>query len=110
MFLSTLTAEEREYWDRHKYLMVTGSDGVQYQLLPSQIFNVIANGVRYCAIPIADRDTDDASMLPLFDRLLAQKLLLECNAPEFKRIANHDSRPLITRLRVQATIRLNDPA
>lgn len=90
LFLATLTPAELEFWNARKFLMVKGSDGVEYCLAAAQIFNVSANGVRFCAMPIENRNTAEERLLPLFDQLLAQKLYLEANAPEFLRIAHRD--------------------
>jgi hypothetical protein len=80
LFLSKLTDAERRSWARDRRLIVTGSSGRQYTLTPYESFNIRAGKEAYC-LSVLGR-------LPAYDKLLAQRLLVESDEQAFLAAAN----------------------
>jgi hypothetical protein len=80
--LQILTPEQREEFERCGYFVVNVTGHGRFCILPSKMFNVlhIDTGDCYCAILEGD--------MPLFDLMLAQKLILENDPTRFFGIAN----------------------
>ncbi len=80
---SRLSEVQRHELDSFGHFHMTGSDGKTYRVRHKIAYNVRSVGpdsFDYCVIA--------KNSVPLSDQVLAQKLLLETNAPEFFRIAN----------------------
>jgi hypothetical protein len=80
LFLSKLSAAERRWWSRHRRLTIVGSSGRRYILTPYEPFNIRAGNEAYC-LCVRGR-------IPVYDKLLAQRLLVESDEPRFLAIAN----------------------
>lgn len=80
LFLSKLTDAERRRWASERRLTVMGSCGRRYTLAPYEAFNIRAGTQEYCLRVVG--------WLPAYDKLLAQRLLVESDEPAFLAIAN----------------------
>lgn len=85
LFLSKLTSAERRSWDRDHRLVVLGSSGRRYTLTRYESFNIRTGEDEYC-LRVLGRT-------PAYDKLLAQRLLIESDEPTFLAIANRRKRP-----------------
>ena len=83
LFLSKLTPAERRRWLDERRLTVVGSHGRRYTLTPYATFNIRAGNDLYC-LRVDGR-------LPAYDKLLAQRLLVECDETAFLAVANKRS-------------------
>jgi hypothetical protein len=82
--------QREEFKKRHRF-RVRGPDGLDYLIMYEAHGNVwlietsvdgkITPRENYCVIP-------DGVEIPIYDLMLAQKLMIETNLAEFKRIAN----------------------
>lgn len=89
LLISHLDNYQLRCWLERNYFCVTGSDGQQYFITHGYAYNVIVPGDgSYCAYP--------RGRLPLCDRILAQKMLIETDAGKFRRIANKSRLHAIT--------------
>lgn len=82
LWLASLTPAEREQWTRTETITIQGSDRRSYTLgSPRRSYNVLDHktGHGLCAYPLG---------VPIHDKLLAQKLLLQTNARQFRKRAN----------------------
>lgn len=82
LLMSHLTPAQQRSFVWFGRIRVTGSNGRRYLICNGRIGNVKTKTRTYCAHP------SPAEHLPVYDALLAQKLLLEANAWEFLRVAN----------------------
>jgi hypothetical protein len=94
LFLSKLSDAERRRWATERRLTVVGSSGRRYTLAPYEAFNIRAGTQEYCLRVVG--------WLPAYDKLLAQRLLVESDEPAFLAIANRralqgDARPFDSR-------------
>ena len=87
LFRTFLDAQQREQVDKERKFHVIGSDGVRYEVDVTKrqhnVFELDSLGRRikeFCIYQTGDT--------PLPDNHLAQKLLLEADAQQFRRIAN----------------------
>jgi hypothetical protein len=80
LFLSKLTARQRRSWLLRRRIVVCGSGGRRYTLCNYEAYNVHAWDAAFCLQVEGD--------MPAYDKLLAQKLLLECDEPYFLASAN----------------------
>lgn len=80
LFLSKLNDAERKCWARTRKLTIVGSSGGEYTLTPYEAFNIRAGGDAYC-LRVLGR-------MPAYDKLLAQRLLVESDERRFLAVAN----------------------
>lgn len=80
LFMSLLGEAERRSWAKHRRLTVIGSSGGCYTLMPYAAFNIQDGKDEYC-LRVVGR-------IPPYDKLLAQRLLLESDEETFLQIAN----------------------
>ena len=80
LFLSKLTDAERRSWAQERRLTITGSGGGSYTLTPYESFNIRAGKKAYCLTVVG--------RLPAYDKLLAQRLLVESDEQAFLATAN----------------------
>lgn len=83
LFLSALTADQLHSWNHYGVFVILGSDGRRYTIANGYAYNVTTREGKFCAYP---------DSVPDYDRFLAQKLLIETDAPLFREIANFASR------------------
>lgn len=92
-----LTPEQRADLERHNYFYITGSKGTRYRLSTTNYsYNVHwvdkrnESRGRFCAHPdLNARDLDGKKgTLPIYDSVIAQKLMLETDEQKFLMIAN----------------------
>jgi hypothetical protein len=81
LFLSRLTTTQRVSWFVRRRFAAIGTSGKRYTIGAYEPFNIRANDGRYCLA------VDGA--IPAYDKLLAQKLLLEADESRFLALANH---------------------
>ena len=81
---------QREEFDRSGSFVVVGQSGRRYRVRSQRTFNVRdeTDCNDYC---MQFRSDPQCRSIPLEDLMLAQKLLLECDEPEFLRVANRRS-------------------
>lgn len=87
LLVSFLDKQQQEELEKNNRFYLIGKDGVRYEIDTTRrmhnVFEVDENGKRFVEHCVyAD------AHVPLFDNALAQKLLLEANPSELKRIAN----------------------
>ena len=80
LFLSKLSDAERRSWIGDRRLAIVGSRGGRYTLTPYESFNIRSGRDAYC-LRVLGR-------VPAYDKLLAQRLLIECDELTFLAIAN----------------------
>ena len=80
LFLSKLTDAERRRWENERCLTVVGSSGRRYTLTPYEAFN-IRSGTQVFCLRVPAR-------IPAYDKLLAQRLLVESDEQTFLAVAN----------------------
>ena len=80
LFLSKLTPAERLSWERDRRLTVLSSSGRRYTLAPYQPYNIRRGEYLYCLRV--------AAWIPAYDKLLAQRLLIEADEERFLAVAN----------------------
>jgi hypothetical protein len=80
LFLSKLSTKQRISWLRHRRFEVTAVSGRRYTLLPYDTFNIRSGGDAFC-IKVEGR-------IPIYDKLLAQRLLIESDERLFLTLAN----------------------
>lgn len=80
LLLSCLDSKQKRDFLNNDYFTVKAKSGRKYRITRSLLFNVKCGGNSYCAGP--------KQSLPIYDRMLAQKCLLETDEKEFLRIAN----------------------
>jgi hypothetical protein len=80
LFLAKLDARQRRSWHVRRRFDVTGASGRRYTLSDYRPFNVRTKGTVLCVA------VDGA--IPVYDKLLAQKLLIECDDARFLASAN----------------------
>ena len=84
---SHLNEAQRAEFDRTGSFVVVAASGRRYRIRTAATFNVRDETASndYCIQFRFDRQSRD---IPLEDVMLAQKVLLECDEPEFLRVAN----------------------
>ena len=80
LFLSKLSEAERLRWAEDRRLTVVGSSGQRYTLLPYAAFNILTGEKAYC-LRVLGR-------MPVYDKLLAQRLLVESDEQTYLALAN----------------------
>ena len=80
LFLSKLTDEQRRYWRRERLLVVAGASGRRYTISPYGAFNIHCRQYSYCLRVLGPA--------PAYDKLLAQRLLVESDEQTFLALAN----------------------
>jgi hypothetical protein len=87
-----LNEEQREQFERAGSFVVVAQSGRRYRIRSANTSNVRdeTDGASYC---VQFRSDPQCLRIPLEDLMLAQKLLLECDEPQFLRIANKSSVP-----------------
>jgi hypothetical protein len=87
-----LDETQREQFERAGSFVVVAPSGRRYRIRSANTSNVRdeTDGANYC---VQFRSDPQCLRIPLEDLLLAQKLLLECDEPEFLRIANRSTFP-----------------
>jgi hypothetical protein len=80
LFLSKLDAEQRRNWHLRRRFDVTALSGRRYTISGYRPFNIRARDAVFC-IQVDGR-------LPVYDKLLAQKLLIEADEQRFLARAN----------------------
>jgi hypothetical protein len=82
-----LNETQREQFERAGSFVVVAQSGRRYRIRTATTSNVRdeAEGADYC---MQFRSDPQCLSIPLEDLLLAQKVLLECDEPQFLRIAN----------------------
>jgi hypothetical protein len=80
LFLSKLTARQRRTWLARRRFTVEGASGVRYTIVPYDSYNIRAPDALFCL--------EVHGATPVYDKLLAQKLLIECDEPLFLATAN----------------------
>jgi ribulose bisphosphate carboxylase small subunit len=83
LFLSSLSEDQLEQYNRHREICLTGSGGGKYVLecRNARVQNVTGRGFRFC-ISLKDK------RIPKHDVWLAQKLIIEHAEDEFLKQAN----------------------
>jgi hypothetical protein len=90
LFLGTLDDKQRESWRRNRRFDVIGASGQSYTISPYQAFNIACCGELFCVRVDGE--------IPVFDKLLAQRLLIEADERLFLMLANTRShRPTMKR-------------
>jgi len=84
LFFSRLDASQRRSWLFRRRFEVTGSTGRRYTIKPYGTFN-IRSGVELFCLRVEGH-------MPSYDKLLAQRLLLEADEHLFLAIANRRQR------------------
>jgi hypothetical protein len=87
-----LNETQREQFERVGSFVVVAQSGRRYRIRSANTSNVRdeTDGASYC---MQFRSDPQCLRIPLEDLMLAQKLLLECDEPEFLRIANKSGVP-----------------
>jgi len=80
LLTSHLSTVQRDQYLATKSFQTIGSDGKTYTISSFGSHNIRCDGYEFCIVSKIE--------IPVPDQMLAQKLLLETNAPEFLRIAN----------------------
>lgn len=80
LFLSRMSDAERRAWSRDHRLTIVGSSGRRYTMMPYDAFNIRAGREAYCLSVLG--------WIPDYDKLLAQRLLIEADERTFLIIAN----------------------
>ena len=80
LFFSKLTSSQRRSWLLRRRFEVVASSGRRYSIRPYGAFNVRCGDDAFC-VRVEGR-------IPTYDKLLAQRLLLEADEPLFLSIAN----------------------
>lgn len=80
LFLSKLSDAERYCWQHDRRLTVVASSGRCYTLRPYEAFNIRSGDDEYCLRVLG--------WVPAYDKLLAQRLLLESDEATFLATAN----------------------
>ena len=80
LFLSKLSRRQRVTWQLLRRFEVTAPSGRRYTIAPYQSFNVRTAEAAFC-LQVAGR-------IPAYDKLLAQKLLIEADEERFLAVAN----------------------
>lgn len=80
LFLSKMTDAERRRWNHDRSLVVVGSSGRRYTLRPYEAFNIRSGNQEFCLRVMG--------WIPAYDKLLAQRLLVESDEITFLAIAN----------------------
>jgi hypothetical protein len=80
LFLAQLDDRQRRSWFLRRSFEVRAASGRRYTIFPHQPFNVRARGAAFCL--------DVIDEIPDYDKLLAQKLLIETDEAHFLACAN----------------------
>jgi hypothetical protein len=89
-----LDETQREQFERAGSFTVVAQSGRRYRIRAANTSNVRdeTDGANYC---LQFRSDPQCLRIPLEDLMLAQKVLLECDEPQFLRIANKSSVPYL---------------
>jgi len=80
LFLSKLTPAQRRSWLARRRFSVTAPSGARYTIAPYDPYNIRASDALFC-LQVGGNTPD-------YDKLLAQKLLIECDETLFLAKAN----------------------
>lgn len=80
LFLSKLTPSQRRSWLTRRRFSVVAPSGARYTIAPYDPYNIRASDALFC-LQVAGNTPD-------YDKLLAQKLLIECDEALFLAKAN----------------------
>jgi hypothetical protein len=80
LFLAQLDERQRRSWHIRRRFEVVGAGGTRYTISRYRPFNVCTNDASFCVAVTGN--------VPVYDKLLAQKLLIECNEQMFLARAN----------------------
>ncbi len=80
LFLSKLCAAQRRSWLARRRVTVTAPSGSRYTIAPYDPYNIRASDALFCL--------QVGGNIPDYDKLLAQKLLIECDEQLFLAKAN----------------------
>jgi hypothetical protein len=80
LFLSKLDAGQRRSWLLRRRFTVDAASGTRYTVVPYDSYNIRSSDALFCL--------QVAGHTPVYDKLLAQKLLLECDESLFLATAN----------------------
>jgi hypothetical protein len=80
LFMSKLTRRQRRSWSMRRRFVVVAASGRRYTIARYGAYNVSADSTLYCL--------QVEGAIPVFDKLLAQKLLLEADEQRFLAQAN----------------------
>jgi hypothetical protein len=80
LFLSKLTSRQRRTWLARRRFTVESASGMRYTIVPYDSYNIRAPDALFCLQVLG--------ATPVYDKLLAQKLLIECDEPLFLATAN----------------------
>ncbi len=80
LFLSNLDAKQRRSWHVRRRFDLTVASGRRYTISRYQPFNVHSSGAAFCV--------QVSGNIPVYDKLLAQKLLIESDEQRFLARAN----------------------
>jgi hypothetical protein len=84
LFLSKLSERQRRSWESNGDFEVTGTSGGAYTISSYGTFNIRNCGDEFCVLVEAN--------IPVYDKLLAQRLLIEADENLFLEIANRRRR------------------
>lgn len=87
LLFTYLVREQKWELRAHRRLTVTGQDGATYRIYAWQGMNVrlVEGNIETCSLCIVP--DSEVTTLPVYDLMLAQKVLLETNITKFKEIA-----------------------
>lgn len=80
LFLSRLDDRQRRSWTRYRYFEVRAQSGRRYTVFSYGPFNIRRHGTMFC-VRVDGR-------VPVYDKLLAQQLLIESDERLFLQLAN----------------------
>ena len=80
LFLSKLTKKQRRSWLARRRFTVEAASGTRYTIVPYDAYNIRTSDALFCL--------QVAGITPVYDKLLAQKLLIECDEALFLATAN----------------------
>jgi len=80
LFLSKLTPRQRRSWRLRRLFRIEAASGTRYTVVPYDSYNIRTSDALFCL--------QVAGATPFYDKLLAQKLLIECDEPLFLATAN----------------------
>jgi hypothetical protein len=84
LFLSKLDARQRRSWESTRSFDVSAASGCRYTISPYGTFNIRNSGEEFCLLLEAH--------IPAYDKLLAQRLLIEADENLFLALANRRQR------------------
>ncbi len=80
LFFSKLTPRQRRSWRLRRRFSVEAASGTRYTVVPYDSYNIRTSDALFCL--------QVSGATPVYDKLLAQKLLIECDETLFLATAN----------------------